>query len=217
MYAEESDSAATKKIIIVRAERTYEPIKIDGLLNEKIWKNNFSSDEFTQRDPVENTKPTERTDVRIVYDNDAIYIGARMYDSFPDSIVANLARRDVDINSDMFEVFLDPYFDHLTGFYFGINAAGTLYDGTLYNDSWNDNSWDGVWEGKTHIDDKGWTAEIRIPYSQLRFSLKPNGNVWGIDFERIIARKHEQDYLVYIPKNTNGFVSRFAELVGIKI
>ncbi len=216
MFAEESDSAVAKKAIIIHAERTDEPIKVDGILDESIWENNFSIDNFTQRDPNENTKPSERTEVRIVYDNDAIYIGARMYDSFPDSIVANLARRDVDINSDMFEVFLDPYFDHQTGYYFGINAAGTLYDGTLYNDSWNDNSWDGVWEGKAHIDDKGWTAEIRIPYSQLRFKLKQDGNIWGIDFERIIARKHEQDYLVYIPKNSNGFVSRFAELVGIK-
>ncbi len=216
IIAEDMDTSATRKTIIIQAVKTDEQIKIDGLLNEKIWQKSFSVSDFTQRDPVENSKPTEKTEVRIVYDNDAIYIGARMYDSFPDSIVANLARRDVDINADMFEVFLDPYFDRRTGFYFGINAAGTLYDGTLYNDTWNDNSWDGVWEGKAHIDNNGWTAELRIPYSQLRFSLKQNENIWGIDFERIIARKHEQDYLVYIPKNSNGFVSRFAELVGIK-
>ena len=138
-----------------------------------------------------------------------------MFDSNPDSIIKNLARRDVSINSDMFKIYLDPFFDKRTGYYFAVNASGTLDDGTLYNDTWNDQSWDGVWEGKAHIDDKGWTVEMRIPFSELRFKLK-DMNLWGVDFERLIARKHEDDFLVYVPKNSNGFVSRFAKLDGIK-
>ena len=209
------DPPDTNKSIIVHAVRTTEPIVIDGILSEQVWQNASEITDFTQLDPAEGKPATQRTEVRILYDDDAIYIGARMYDSHPDSIISNLARRDVSINSDVFKIYFDPFFDKRTGYYFAVNAGGTLYDGTLYNDTWNDQSWDGVWEGKAHIDDKGWTVEIRIPFSQLRFKLK-NINTWGVDFERLIARKHEDDYLVYTPKNSNGFVSRFAKLEGIK-
>lgn len=207
-------SQDTTKVIKVSAIRTNSHITIDGILSEPIWQNAETISDFIQREPNENTKPTERTVVKIVYDNDALYVGATMYDDSPDSIVANLARRDVDINADLFGIYLDPYFDKRSGFYFGLSAGGTFYDGTLYNDTWSDESWDGVWQGKAHIDAKGWTVEMRIPFSQLRFKLKET-NIWGVDFERDIARKHEKDYLVYIPKNSSGFVSRFAELSGI--
>src|SRR5206468_1362439 len=133
----------------------------------------------------------------------------------PDSIVARLARRDQGTNSDRFQVFIDPYHDKRSGFYFGISAAGTLYDGTLFNDEWDDDSWDGVWEGKVTRDATGWTAEMHIPYSQLRF-VRHTQYVWGINFRRDIARKNEFDYLVYTPKNGSGFVSRFPDLVGIE-
>jgi hypothetical protein len=112
-------------------------------------------------------------------------------------------------------VFIDPYHDKRSGFYFGINAAGTLYDGTLFNDDWDDDSWDGVWEGKVSRDSLGWTAELRIPYSQLRF-VKQTAYVWGINFRRDIARKNEFAYLVYTPRDASGFVSRFPDLVGIE-
>src|SRR5437879_8754655 len=138
-----------------------------------------------------------------------------MYDSHPDSIVARLGRRDAQTNSDGLTVYIDPYHDRRSGYYFGVNAAGTLSDGTLYNDEWDDDSWDGVWEGKVTRDSLGWTAELRIPYSQLRFIQKPQ-YVWGINFRREVARKNERDYLVYTPKNGSGFVSRFVDLVGIE-
>ncbi len=215
IFSAEFETTDSSKTIIVTAVRTKEPVKIDGILDESIWQDSFPISGFIQKDPNEGKQATERTEVRIAYDNNALYIGARMYDSSPDSIIQNLARRDVSVNSDLFKVYLDPYFDKRSGFYFGVNASGTLYDGTLYNDTWNDNSWDGVWEGKANIDDRGWTVEMKIPFSQLRFKLK-DINIWGIDFERDIARKHETDFLVYIPKNSNGFVSRFAELEGIK-
>ena len=96
----------------------------------------------------------ERTDVRILYDDDALYVGARLYDSAPDSVVALLARRDRVVTADRFTVYIDAYHDRRSGFYFGVNAAGTLYDGTLYNDDWNSDTWDGVWDAKTKVDDK---------------------------------------------------------------
>ena len=134
--------------------------------------------------------------------------------SLPDSIIARLVRKDVDINSDLFGVFIDSYNDKRSGFYFGVNAAGTQYDGVLYNDTWDDDTWDGIWEGKAKVDNEGWVAEFKIPFSQLRFEMTSK-NIWGINFRRDIARRNEKDFLVYIPKNENGFVSRFAELKGI--
>src|SRR5881409_1985843 len=190
-------------------------VMIDGLLNEPLWQSAERLTGFTQRDPNQGAVPTESTVVYVAYDDAALYIGARLYDSHPDSIVARLARRDQGTNSDRFQVFIDPYHDKRSGFYFGINAAGTLYDGTLFNDDWDDDTWDGVWEGKVTRDATGWTAELRIPYSQLRF-VRKNEYVWGINFRRDIARKNEFDYIAYTPRDGRGFVSRFPDLVGIE-
>lgn len=198
----------------VNAVRLTEPIVVDGKLSESFWKDENAITDFIQRDPVEGAKATERTVIDVGFDDDAIYIGARMYDSQPELIEARLVRKDVVITSDQLMFYVDPYHDKRTGYYFGINAAGTLYDGTLMNDGWEDTSWDGVWEGKAHIDEKGWTAEIRIPYSQLRFQQKER-YIWGVNFKRTIARKNETDYLVPRSKKGNAFVSQFAEMSGI--
>ena len=199
--------------IKISAIRLDKPIVLDGKLNEGIWEENPGISNFIQRDPVEGAEPTQKTSVHIAFDNQAIYIGARMYDN-PDSIISRLSRRDVDVDTDALLVYLDPYNDKRSGYYFALSAAGTQYDGVLYNDDWDDNSWDGVWEGKINIDSQGWTAEMRIPFSQLRFEDKDK-NIWGINFKRIISRRNENDYLVYVPKNESGFVSHFAELKGI--
>jgi hypothetical protein len=190
-------------------------ITIDGMLREALWQSAERISAFTQRDPNEGAMPSESTVVYIAYDDAALYIGARLYDSHPDSIVARLARRDQGTSSDRFQVFIDPYHDKRSGFYFGISAAGTLYDGTLFNDEWDDDSWDGVWEGKVTRDELGWVAEMRIPYSQLRF-VRQQQYVWGINFRRDIARKNEFDFIAYTPKNGSGFVSRFPDLIGIE-
>jgi len=212
-FAGTADTVSIK--IKVDAIRLAEPIAVDGILSEAVWQNGSGFSQFTQRDPNEGAQPTQQTIVHLAYDDEAIYIGARMFDSAPDSIIARLGRRDAQLTSDMFGFFVDPYYDRRSGFYFSINAAGTMYDGVLYNDEWDDDSWDGVWEGKVKIDEKGWVAEMRIPYSQLRFKNKDQ-MVWGINFRRDIARKNERDYLVFTPKNGSGFVSRFADLVGIE-
>ena len=149
------------------------------------------------------------------YDHDAIYVGARLYDTAPESVEARLARRDAGATSDRFGVYLDPYHDRRSGYYFMVNAAGTLYDGTLSNDVDQDAKWDGVWEGKARKDDQGWTVEMRIPFSQLRCRAGERP-VWGINFLREIPRRRERDYAVYRPRKASGFVSRFPDLVGIE-
>ncbi len=213
LHAEQNDSI-NKKSIIVKAHRISEPIKIDGILSENIWNSQTGASDFVQRDPKEGNDPTEKTVVFLAYDEQALYVAAKLFDSSPDSIIARLSRRDVGNNDDLFGIFLDPHYDKRSGYYFGVSASGTQYDGVLYNDRWDDNSWDGVWESSVKINDDGWSCEFRIPFSQMRFNNNPK-YVWGVNFRRDISRKNEIDYLVYIPKSEQTFVSRFYDLVGI--
>ncbi len=198
----------------IHAVRLSAPIKIDGVLDETVWQTE-GVDRFTQREPQQDSAPTERTVAWVAYDNEALYVAARMYDSHPDSVRALLARRDRWAEADRFNVYIDSYNDKRSGFYFGLNAAGTQYDGTLFNDDWDDDSWDGVWTGAVRRDSLGWTAEFRIPYSELRFHPAAS-QVWGINFNRFIERKNERDFLVYTPRNGSGYVSRFPDLVGLE-
>ena len=199
----------------VEAVRLSGPVIVDGVPDEPAWNGVPPFTLFIQRDPVEGGTPGMKTEVRVAYDDDALYIAARMFDPAPDSIVVRLGRRDILQNADLFQLYLDPYRDGRSGFYFGLDPAGTYYDGILYNDDWSDDSWDGVWEGKVQRDAGGWTAEMRIPFSQLRFR-EGDGQVWGIDFRREIARRSESDWAVFTPKNGSGFVSRFLPLNGIR-
>lgn len=201
--------------VVIKAIRLVNSIEVDGKLKEDVWKTGPGFENFIQRDPSEGSSPTERTIIRIAYDDNALYLGARMYDSSPDSIVARLARRDEWVQSDHITLYLDPYYDKRSGYFFTLNAAGSIVDGVLFNDGWDDESWDGVWEGKVKVDDKGWTAEMRIPFSQMRFN-ENSEIVWGINFRRKIARKNEWDFLVFIPKKESGFVSYFADLKGME-
>ena len=198
----------------VQATRMVSRIEVDGRLDDPAWGAATPFSGFLQRQPDEGAPATLPTEVRILYDDAAIYFSARMFDTAPDSIIAQLARRDNDVVSDVFAVFIDSYHDRRTGFYFGVNAAGTQYDGTLYNDDWDDETWDGVWESKARRDSLGWTVEMRIPYSQLRFHDEEE-HIWGVNFRRDIARRNERSYLVYQPSNESGFVSRFRDLRGI--
>jgi len=191
LFADQSDTSV-KLLPFVTAVKTSEHINIDGILDEEVWQGKPSVDFFIQRDPVEGVEPSQKTVVYIAYDDDALYVAARMYDTHPDSIIARLTRRDNYIASDYLIFGLDPYRDKRSGLFFQINAAGTLSDGVLYNDDWSDNSWDAVWEGKARIDDKGWTVEIRIPFSQIGFK-NDDHQVWGINIKRFIARNNEED------------------------
>lgn len=209
-----ADSTSTTAPAVV-AVRLGSPVTIDGDLSEPVWKGDHAVTGFKQRDPVEGATPSQKTEVRVAYDDDAIYVGARLYDTAPDSILVRLSRRDVSIPADRFSIYLDPFHDKRTGYYFLVNAAGTLFDGTLSNDGWEDSSWDGVWEARTRVDQQGWTCEMRIPYSQIRFQ-RAERYVWGVNFRRVIARHNEEAFLVYPPKSESGFVHLWPDLVGIE-
>jgi hypothetical protein len=198
----------------VQAARMTTAIVLDGDLRDPAWSDATVIGGFRQRDPDEGAPSTEPTEVRVLYDDAALYVGARLFDRAADSIIGRLARRDKSVTSDAFYVFLDCYHDRRTGFYFGVNAAGTTYDGTLFNDDWDDNTWDGNWEAKVGRDSLGWSVEMRIPYSQLRFR-QGGSYLWGVNFKREIARRNEQDYLSMVPRTQSGFVSRFVDLAGM--
>src|SRR5262245_22977699 len=194
----------------LHARRVAGALKIDGELSEAAWVGEPVPARFIQSDPVQAAEPSFATEVHILYDDDALYVGARMRDANPDSIVARLCRRDENARSDEFTLYLDPYHDRRSGYWFVISAAGTLRDGILYNDGWDDNSWDGVWQGRSRIDSTGWTAEMRIPYSQLRFK-KSEQYRWGVNFRRYVARRNEYDMVAYTPRKESVFVSRFPD------
>ncbi len=205
---------STKVRPSITAFRLSGPISIDGRLTEHDWQRPGIT-QFTQHDPNEGQQPTQKTEVWVAYDDAALYVAARLYDTHPDSIVNRIGRRDADITADAFYVGIDSYHDRRTGVYFTVTAGGSVGDGTLYNDEWSDGSWDGVWETATSIDGQGWSVEIRIPFSQLRFPALQE-YVWGINFTRQIERNQERDDFVMVPKKESGWVSRFADLSGLR-
>jgi len=190
------------------------PITIDGVLSEAVWQTPGSGG-FTQRDPRDGQPASERTSVWVAFDRDNLYVAARLADAEPDKIVGRLGRRDEAVESDWFDVGFDPYHDRRSGYYFGVNPFGSIEDGTLFNDEDLDETWDGVWESAARIDDQGWAVEIRIPFDQIRFKRR-DVQVWGVNFQRLIKRKNEEDHFAWVPKEQNGLVSNFAELTGLQ-
>ncbi|HEU0016454.1 MAG TPA: DUF5916 domain-containing protein [Longimicrobium sp.] len=195
-------------------------MRIDGRLDEAAWAQAGLATDFVQRTPTPGAAASERTEVRVLYDAGAIYVGARMFDPHPDSLAAPLARRDEPLpNSEWFNVVLDSYHDRRTAFRFGVNPAGLRRDVYHSNDGQGEDAgWDAVWEVATTIDSAGWTAEFRIPLSQLRFNARADGGeqTWGATFFRYIARRDEWSHWApWLPEHA-GFVSRFGELQGLR-
>jgi hypothetical protein len=202
-----------RPITISRAVRTNAPIQLDGRLNEPGWASAPVTDSFTQIDPEEGRPASQRTEVRVMYDDAFLYIGARLHDT--GRITGRLGRRDMDFgDSDWFGVMIDSYLDHRTAFGFDVNPAGVRHDEIKTIDV-DDYSWDPVWEAATTVDSAGWTAEYRIPFSQLRFS-GAREQVWGVQFERIIGRNREYAVSTFIPKSIRGGVPQYGHLLGVE-
>ena len=203
---------------LVRAVRVDGTIAIDGRLDERSWTTAPVGQDFSQSFPRPGSAASERTEVRVLYDDDALYVGVRLFDQSPDSIVSQLARRDVaDLFSDYVHVMIDSYHDKRTAFRFAVNPRGVKRDVLSYNDVFEDASWDAVWDVGTSVDSAGWSAEFRIPFSQLRFRNARAGveQLWGFQVMRDIARKQERDAWAPWQPQDSRFVSRFGTLVGI--
>jgi len=197
----------------ITALRTPTPPAIDGRLSEGLWSQAQAMTGFTQEDPDEGREASERTEVRVLYDDDAIYVGARLFDSNPTEVSRRLSNRDELPDADYFAIYLDPRHDHFTGAAFIVSAAGVQRDLIISNDTNRDDIWDGVWDSAVTIDETGWSAELRIPFSQLRFSA--GATIWGVNASRFIRRKAETDWFERVPKNENGLASRMAHLMGM--
>ncbi len=165
---------------------------LDGRLSEDEWKTAPAISDFTQQEPVEGNDPSRRTEVRVIYDADNLYIGAKVFDD-PSEILAFQRRRDAGLGTDdRFMWILDTFLDGRTGYFFEINAAGLMGDGLITGGQGFgiNKSWDGIWEARTDRQDDGWSAEIRIPFQTLNFN--PESDTWGINFQRTIRRTNEE-------------------------
>jgi hypothetical protein len=198
----------------VEAVRTDVRPQIDGRLDEPAWERAPVASGFLQRDPLEGEPSSERTEVRVLFDDGALYVGARLFDAEPHRIIRQLSRRDVAVEADAFILYLDPHHDGRTGAQFAVSAAGVQRDALIYNDSFLDPTWDAVWQSAVQVDGDGWVVEMRIPFSQLRFP-RAERYTWGVNVQRIIQRRNETAWLQLVPKNESGLASRMAELVGI--
>lgn len=197
----------------LRAVRTTAPLTIDGDLSEAAWQSAPEFTDFTQHDPNDGQPGTMRTSVRILYDDDAIYFGAKMED--PQRPIGLLARRDSFTQSDFLSINIDPQLDRLSGNAFTVTPANVQTDTVLYNDIGEDGSWDGVWSSAAKVVSDGWVTEVRIPFSQLRFPDR-DVHVWGLNITRRTVRNNEWVRIVNTKKGETGFVSHFADITGLE-
>ncbi|MCP4200986.1 MAG: carbohydrate binding family 9 domain-containing protein [bacterium] len=213
----ESDGAQTAPTIATRVYDTRriasEPPVVDGVLNDPVWNTVEWSGNFIQRDPTDGEPPTQQSRFKVVYDDSALYFGFRLEDD-PGLMRPILARRD-HFPGDWIEVNIDSYQDRRTAFSFTLSLSGTRSDELISNDGddW-DSNWNPVWDGAARVDGEGWTAEMRIPLSQLRFSSAAQQS-WGLQVHRRLFRLEERSTWQRIPKGVDGWVSRFGELRGL--
>jgi len=201
----------------VRAVQLREPIHLDGKLDEGVWRTAPAATGLRQAQPHSGDSATQRTEVRFAYDDAAIYVGARMYDdSGARGVRTRLVRRDADMNSDYFEVIFDTYHDHIGRLFFQVNPSGVKQDANGLGGG-ADPSWDPVWEVATNIDSLGWTAELRIPFSQLRYPATSAEQTWGLQIWRQENRLNELSQWAWWRLDETGGPSMFGHLQGLVI
>ncbi len=186
-------------------------IKVDGSLDDAAWQRVAPATGFTQRQPTPGAAASQPTQARITYDDKAVYVAMRMDDT---SVTSALGRRDERLASDYASVVFDSYGDDRTAFQFEVNPAGVQRDFLFYDDVREDRSWDAVWDVATSTDARGWSAEFRIPFSQLRYAASGE-QTWGVQFFREIFRTGERLSWAPMPPNADGFVQLFGELDGM--
>jgi hypothetical protein len=208
-YAHDFDQ---NTIIAVRTERT--PV-IDGFVDDDVWAQAVVIDRFYQHEPDDGDPATERTELRILYDDSALYISFICFDSEPDKIVRRLTRRDRRVPSDFVQIAIDSHNDRTTAFVFEVNAAGVKRDYLMLDDGGTEDlTWDGIWDAAVAMREDGWSVEMKIPYQTLRFS-EADEQVWGFNASRMIDRKNEFILWAHIPQSSRAVVSRFGYLRGL--
>ena len=171
--------------------RTDQPPVIDGVLDDAVWADAAVIENLRQVEPIEDADPTQPTEIRVLFDENAMYFGIRCYDSDPQAIIATQLRRDGSLDADdRIELVIDPFFDRRNGFFFAINPVGAKVDGLVVNNTQLLRDWDGIWYAKATRDDQGWVAEIAIPYKTISFN--PATSRWSFNLQRIVRRDNEK-------------------------
>ena len=195
----------------VRVARTTTRPVIDGSLDEAVWQNAARIDNFHQVNPVEYAEPSERTEIYLAYDDDALYIGARLYTP-PGEITANVMRQGASITQeDSLFVTLDPFNMQRGGYFFGLNAHGVRFDGLYRNVSEYYTDWDSIWDAAAQRFDGGWTAEYEIPFKSLSFD--PNSDTWGLNFSRSLETRNED--MAWVSRNRRWDPSSAGLMTGL--
>lgn len=207
------DVSFAKRSYTTTSVKEKEPIKIDGHINDAAWDAVEWTSDYIEWEPDNRTAPSEQTKMKIVYDEKNLYVAFRCYEANPGNIVQRMGRRD-DFPGDWIELNIDSYNDDRTAFSFTTSVSGVKGDEFISNNGNFDSSWNPIWYVKTNIDEEGWTAELRIPLSQLRFSNEKE-QVWGIQSTRRYFTKEERSTWQPIPANPAGWVSSFGELRGL--
>lgn len=213
LFVQTSQAQDSTSIKTIQIHRTSNPPKIDGRLDDPCWKECQELSDFVQYDPKNGEAPTEKTSVWICYDENNLYIAFRCYDSEPKKVTAHITRRDYASNDDVVGVILDTFNDKRFSYWFALNPYGI--QGDFVGDGNNqDESWDAIWRSDGRMTQDGWTGEMAIPFTSLRFSPK-NEQEWGINFLRIIRRKGEQIFYTSFPREA-PLLDHSAKLVGLK-
>jgi len=199
---------------VTTALRTDNSFKIDGVLDESEWSNAPIATDLVQLEPSPGKTPSQKSEIKVIYDNTAIYVGAMLYDSEPDKILQQFSQRDELGNTDWFGVFLNPYGDGINGAGFILTPVGIQFD-AQYSVFGEDEGWDAVWQGEATIVENGWMIEMKIPYSAIRF---PNSKEqkWKINFGRKIQRIQEKSFWSEISPTVPGFLNQFGTIEGIR-
>ncbi|HET9429998.1 MAG TPA: sugar-binding protein, partial [Chitinophagaceae bacterium] len=206
----------------IEAIKTSQAPRIDGILDDAAWAAIPPLVDFVQNFPSWGSPATQRTEVKLIYDNSAIYVGALLHDD-PALIRKQLTARDEEQRSDVdyFSVFFDTYHDHQNGFQFLVTSANVQTDARLSpnletdDGDYGDKTWDAVWESKTTITSQGWVVEMKIPYISLRFARKPVQD-WGLQLLRFVRRNNESSFWSPVDPNVNGFVNQFGTLTQLR-
>jgi hypothetical protein len=187
-----------------------------GEITAEVWRDAPPTDAFVQREPEEGGRPSQRTEFRVAYDTSTLFVQVHAFDTDPGRIVGYLTRRDDESPSDWIRVLIDSYHDRRTAYEFAVNPAGVKQDRYWFNDNEKDESWDAVWDVKVSRDASGWTAEFRIPFSQLRFN--PSDTLtFGFAVSRSIGRLNETSTWPLLARSATGYVSSFGELAGLSM
>ena len=208
------DGRAAARVDAVPVPKTATAIRSTGELSDEVWSSLPPVDAFVQREPNDAGTPSQRTEFRVAYDETTLFVKVRAFDTDPDKIVTYLTRRDLNSPCDWIHLLIDSYHDRRTAYEFAVNPSGVKLDRYWFSDNNSDDSWDAVWDVTVSRDPQGWTAEFRIPFSQLRYTPSPS-STFGFAVTRQIGRLNETSTWPLLSRSANGYVSSFGELGGL--